>query len=226
MYKKVMTALRRFRRVNEFLTKHVVDGTQVKLQVLDQVVRELSENAVEQDASKRLTHGEVGRQSALRNAVWNRHMVPISRIAKRAFGIPGMDQKFALPPKRADNDGLLTAARGMLQAAEAHADVFVQQEGLPADFVERFRSATDELANALGVRIEGQRRKKTSREALQKLVKRGVATVDVLDAIVTPQLESKPELLATWKTVKRPVEPGGNLGGAATPDITPVVKVA
>jgi len=226
MYKRVLTALRRFRRVNEFLTANAVEGTQVKLQVLDEVVRELSANAEEQDASKRLTRGEVARQRALRDALWNRHMVPISRIAKRAFGIPGMDQKFTLLPKRADNDGLLAAARGMAQAAEAHAEVFVQQEGLPADFVVRFRSAIDDLSGMLGVRVEGQRRKKTSRETLQKLVKRGVATVDVLDAIVTPQLESKPELLATWKTVKRPVEPGGNLGGAVEPDITPSVKAA
>lgn len=226
MYKRVLTALRRFRRVNEFLTANPVDGTQVKLQLLDQVVRELSANAEEQDASKRLTRGEVARQRALREALWNRHMVPISRIARRAFGIPGMDQKFTLPPKRADNDGLLAAARGMAQAAEAHSEVFVQQEGLPADFVGRFRSAIDELAGALGVRVEGQRRKKTSRETLRKLVKQGVATVDVLDAIVTPGLESMPALLATWKTVKRPVEPGGSLGAGAEPDITPIVKAA
>ena len=34
MYKRDLSALRRFRRVHEFLTTNVVDGTQVKLQVL------------------------------------------------------------------------------------------------------------------------------------------------------------------------------------------------
>jgi hypothetical protein len=33
-------------------------------------------------------------------------------------------------------------------------------------------------------------------------------------------------LLATWKLVKKPVEVGGGSGPGATPDITPVVKVA
>ena len=53
MYKRDLSALRRFRRVHEFLTTNVVDGTQVKLQVLDQVVREMSQNGEEQDASTR-----------------------------------------------------------------------------------------------------------------------------------------------------------------------------
>lgn len=226
MYKKYRSAQRRFIRVREFLVQHPVEGTQVKLQVLGDVVRDLAANGEEQDASTRLTRGETARQRSLRNALWNRHMVPLSRIAKRAFGIPGMDQKFTLPPKRADNEAILSAARGMLQAAEAHAEVFVQQEGLPADSFQAFRTAIDNLAAMLIVRVEGQRRKKTSGEAIEKLVKRGVATVDVLDAIVTPGLESRPELLAAWKSVKRPIEPGGSPGVAAMPDITPVVKVA
>ena len=190
------------------------------------MVSALTANGEELDASTRVWHGEVGRQRALRNALWNRHMRPTARIARRVFGIPGMDQKFALPPKRADNEALLAAARGMLQAAEAHADAFVQQAGLPAEFTVQFRSAIDKLAGVLGVRVEAQRRRKASLEALQKLVKQGTAAVEVLDAIVSPRLDSKPDLLATWKSVKRPIELGGNPGVTAVPDITPSVKAA
>jgi hypothetical protein len=226
MTKKGRIALRRFRRVQEFLATNAVDGTQVKLRVLEQVIRELAQSGEEQDASTRLTRGETARQRALRNALWNRHLVPISRIARRAFGIPGMDQKFLLPRKRADNEGILAAARGMAQAAEQHADVFVQQEGLPQDFVQQMRAAIDALAGGLTVRVEGQRRKTTSRETSSELVKRGVAAVEVLDAIVKPRLEGTPELLAAWKSAKRPVEPGGGVAAVQEPDITPVVKVA
>lgn len=226
MYKRHLTAQRKFRRADEFLMTNTVEGTQVKLQELQQVVRELSANGEEMDASTRLMRGEVGRQRGLRNVLWTRHMVPVARIARRVFGDPGMDQKFALPPKRADNEALLVAARGMLQAAEAHADVFVHQAGLPAEFTHQFRSAIDDLAAALNIRVEAQRRRKTSLEALQKLVKTGNAAVDVLDAIVSPRLDSKPDLLATWKSVKRPIEVGGNPGLTAVPDITPSVKAA
>jgi hypothetical protein len=153
-------------------------------------------------------------------------MIPISRIARRAFGIPGMDQKFTVPAKRADNEAILNAARGILQAAEEHAEVFVNQAGLKPEFFQRFRAAIEDLARILAVKVEGQRRKKAARLAIEKLVKRGVAAVDVLDAIVTPSLESMPDVLANWKSVKRPIEPGGSPGVAAEPDITPAVKVA
>jgi hypothetical protein len=227
MYKKHLNSQRRFYRVREFLTTNPIEGTQVKLQLLDQVVRELSVCGAEQDHSKRLTRGEVARQRAERNALWSNHMVPIARIARRAFAgnIPGMDQKFTLPPKRADNEALLNAARGMAQAAEEHAAVFME-EGVPPDFVVTFRAAIEALAAGLTVRVEGQRRRTTSREAIDKLVKRGNAAVDVLDAIVRPRLADRPELLVAWKSVKRPIEPGGSPGIGVELDITPVVKVA
>lgn len=52
----------------------------------------------------------------------------------------------------------------------------------------QLRAAIDALGGMLSVRVEGQRRKTTSREAIPKLVKRGVAAVEVLDAIVKPRL--------------------------------------
>src|SRR5258706_7638075 len=125
MNKKQRSALRRFRRVQEFLTTNKVAGTDVKLQVLDDVVRSMSDGGEEQDATQRVTRGETARQRALRSALWNEHMVPISRIARRAFGVPGMDVKFTLPKKRSDNDSVLNSARGMAQAAAAHVPGFV-----------------------------------------------------------------------------------------------------
>jgi hypothetical protein len=225
MTKKGRIALRRFRRVQEFLTTNPVDGTTTKLQVLSQVIQELSANGEELDATRRLTLGETARQRVLRDDLWKRHMLPISRIARQAFGREGLDVKFKLPRKPSDNEAILDAARGMAQVSEQHAEVFVQQMGLPADFVQQFRSAIDALAVGLTVKVESQRRKTTSSEAVAKLVKRGVATLDVLDAIVKPKLQDKPDLAAAWRSVKRPLETGGG-GSIVVPDITPVVKVA
>ena len=154
-------------------------------------------------------------------------MVPIARIARRAFGVPGMDVKFALPKRRSDNEAVLAAARGMAQAAESHSAVFVQQEGMPADFLKQLRAAIDELAGVLGVRVENQRRRRTANESVAKLVQRGRAAVDVLDAIVSPRLAIRSDLLATWKSVKRDVEPGGAPSAVPSEEIiTQVVKVA
>lgn len=226
MTKKERSALRRFRRIQEFLATNQVEGTTTKLRVLADVVNEMSSQGEEKDVSTRLTRGETARQRALRNELWDHHMVPISRIARRAFGVPGMDVKFTLPAKRADNEAILDSARGMAQAAEKHVSVFVEQEGLPEDFLERFKAAIAELDAARSTKLETQRRGKTSRKTLEQLMKRGIAAVDVLDAIVKPRLSAKPDLLAAWNSVKRPIEVGGGAPAEPEAPATPVVKVA
>ena len=226
MMKKQRSALRRFRRVQEFLTTNQVEGTKTKLQVLADVVNAMSSQGEEKDVTTRLTRGETARQRALRDALWNHHMVPIARIARRAFGVPGMDVKFKLPPKMADNEAILDSARGMAQAADQHVSVFVEQEGLPADFLDRFKAAITELDSARGTKVETQRRGKTSRKTLAELYKRGIAAVDVLDAIVKPRLSATPDLLAAWNSVKRPIEVGGGAPAEPETPTAPVVKVA
>ena len=123
MDKKQRSALRRFRRVEEYLTRNAVSGTQVKLQQLTDVIRQMTGRGEEQDANNRVVRGETARQTALREALRNQHMVPISRIARRVFGVPGMDVKLRLPSRSKDNEAILNAARGMAQAAEPHVDV-------------------------------------------------------------------------------------------------------
>ena len=221
MNKKERAALRRFRRVQEFLTINQIEGTTTKLQVLGDVIRRMSQGGEELDASTRLTLAETVRQKALRDALWDGHMAPIARIARRTFGVPGMDVKFRLPRKRADNDQVLAAARGMVQAAEQHRAVF-EGAGLPTEFLAQFRGAIETLSTALTTRVESRRRKTTSRETLAAQWKAGIAAVDVLDAIVKPRLKDQPELLAVWNSVKRPAEVGGGASVAVVePDITP-----
>lgn len=225
MDKKQRSALGRFRRVQEFLTTNRVEGTQVKLQVLEQVIREMTTKGEEKDASDRATRGATARQRVLRDALWNHHMVPISQIARRAFSVPEVRVKFDLPLKRADNEAILASASGIAQTAEVHAAVFTQ-EGLSPEFVAQMRAAIAELSEAVGAKVISKRRRKTSRENLDALVKRGVGAVVVLDAIVKPKLESQPDLLAAWLSVRRPFDTASGGRAVVEPDITPAVKVA
>src|SRR3954462_14382640 len=115
----------------------------------------------------------------------------------------------------------------MVQAAEQHVSEFVHLEGLPADFLDRFKAAIAELDAARSTKVETQRRRKTSRKTLDELFRRGIAAVDVLDAIVKPRLASKPELLGAWNLVKRPIDVGGGFSGVSGEvSATPVIKVA
>lgn len=52
------------------------------------------------------------------------------------------------------------------------------------------------------------RRRNVAAESVAELVKRGRASLEMLDAIVSSRLESRPELLAAWKTAKRLAEVG------------------
>jgi hypothetical protein len=223
MTKTQRNALRRFRRVQEFLAANEVSETAAQVQQLSEVIRQLAENGAEQDVSLRQSRGEVARQRSLRRALWVHHLVPVSRIARRMFGLPGMDVKFRLPPRRADNEALIDAATGMAQAAESHVAAFVQQ-GLAPDFVQQLRAATAEVSAAVGTRVQAGQRRTRADETVTALIGRGRASVYMLDAIVSSRLESKPELLAAWKTAKRETDAGG--GGAPPADPAAEAKAA
>ena len=230
MNKTQLSALRRFRRVQNFLATNPnigpAEALGEQLNVLDDVIAKLTSNGEVQDASTRFTRGETARQRVLREDLWNRHMVPLSRVARRAIGVPGMDAALFLPKKRADNEALLNAARGMAQAAEAQPELFVRY-GMGADFVAQFRSAIGALSQALITRVESQKNRQYAGKIVSEQVKRGIAAVDLLDAIVAPRLEGNPALLGAWRAVKRPIEPGvvSSVGGSE-PLPAPEVKVA
>jgi hypothetical protein len=231
MNKDQRAALRRFRRVQDFLTQHPqlasVTDLGKQTQVLDDVLVRLGVMGQEQDANRRIERAETVRQRALRATLRNNHMFRICKVARLLRGTTGMDRALVMPIPRADNDALLDAARGMAQAATKQAATFVAQ-GLPEDFIEQLRTATSALAGALGDRVESHRRGIVARQSIDQQVQRGTKSVQMLDALVTPLLEGDADLLAAWKTVKRPIEPGGvqsNAGSVhvgATPEVSSV----
>jgi len=232
MKKAQRAARHRFGRVKDFLGQHPAVGGAAELgkqsQVLDEVLQKLSDNGEEQDAALRFTRAEITRQRALRHELRNNHMQPVSRIAKLVYGVPSMNTAFKMPKLRADNEALLDAARGMAQAAAKNADVFIEH-GLQKDFLEQFRAATSALSDALGARVESQRRRTVANKSVAELVKRGNTAVQMLDAVVTPRLANDPDLLAAWKSVKKFTESGASAGGSvpATPTTSsPIIASA
>jgi hypothetical protein len=224
------SALRSFRRVHEFLAVHPLADAPEKFgkqsHELEQVLTALSQEAVKQEAGHRVTKGETKRQQALRETLWSAHMLPISRIAREAFGVPGMDQKLKMPPKRADNEALVSAANAMAEVAERDPQVFVEH-GLPQDFAQQLRTAAATLNDALGTRVESVRRRVSATASVSELIKRGRRAVRLLNAILAPRLAGDPDLLAAWKSVKRPNNQGGGSGVVGSSDATtPAVKAA
>jgi hypothetical protein len=224
------SAQRSFRRVQEFLAAHPQANAPVSLGTqsaeLDDVVSKLSQEAVDQEAGDRLTQAETKRQRALRDTLWSKYMLLVSRIAREAFGVPGVDRALRMPRKSADNEALLAAAGGMAEAAEKEKAVFVKH-GLPATFVDELRAATSTLSEALGARVESVRRRVTATKAVDVQLRRGRRAVRLLNAILSPRLASDPELLAAWDNARRVKEvAGGRIAAAGEEDQAAVVKVA
>jgi hypothetical protein len=221
-------AQRTFRRVQQFLVAHPISdgpaslGKQVK--ELDAVVAEFAAEAESQEAGRRQTQGGTQRQRALREALWDGHMLPIAQIARDVFGVPGMDKDLRMPKKSGDNEALIAAAGAMAEAAARESKVFVEH-GLPADFVEQLKAATSALDQAIDARGESARRLTIATASNKELVKRGKRAVRLLNAILRPRLAKDPELLQGWDNVRRDKDvPGG--AGVAVEESPSLLDVA
>jgi len=222
------SALQSYRRVRDFLNAHqpadMPAGFAAPVAELDAVLAELSRWAQQQNTSIRAGLSEVRRQRALRDDLWTNHMLPLSRLAREIFGVPGVDAALRLPKRSADNDRVLATAHGMANAAEKERDTFIRQ-GMPDTFVAALRAAASALEQALGARVESRRERVKATTAVADQVKRGKRAVRMINALIAPKLAGAPELLAAWKDARRwsTVRAGGTAVPPAQPEI---VKVA
>ena len=222
------SALQSYRRVREFLNAHqpadMPAGFAAPVAELDAVLTELSRSAQQQNTSIRAGLSEARRQRALRDDLWDKHMFPLSRLAREIFGVPGVDAALRLPKRSADNDRVLEAAAGMANAAEKELATFVRH-GMPENFVTALRAAASALEQALTARVESGRERVKATTGVKEQVKRGRRAVRMIHALIAPRLAASPELLAAWKDAKRwkGIRAGVVIVPATEPDI---VKVA
>jgi len=195
-----------FRRVQEFLANQQITDSPAaygkQLTELDSVVGQLSKETLDQEAGYRLTTAESARQRGLRDALWNRHMLPVSRVAREVFGVTGMDKALRMPKRTAASESLVVAATAMAEAAESRSPVFVEH-GLSQDFASQLRDAAAALDESLGARDGTRRRRVTATAAVKDQLRRGQRAVRLLDAILKPKLSSNPDLLAAWNNARK-----------------------
>jgi hypothetical protein len=195
-----------FRRVQEFLANQPITDSPAaygkQLTELDSVVSQLSKETLDQEAGYRLTTAESARQRGLRHALWDRHMLPVSRVAREVFDLTGMDRALRLPKRTAAHESLVVSAGAMAEAAESRLPVFIEH-GLSQDFATQFRAAAAALDKSLGARDSTRRRRVTATAAVKDQLKRGQRAVRLLDAILKPKLSSNPDLLAAWNNVRK-----------------------
>lgn len=222
MNSEVRSIYRCFRRVEEFLAAHNLNDAPANLgrqaTELKDVMEQLSREALDQEAGFRFTKAQTKHQREQRQHLWERHMLPVSRVARDAFGLEGMDRALRFPRMSSPNERVVAAAGAMAEAAERQEPVFLEH-GLAPDFVAQLRSAAAELATAMGSRDGNQRRRVEATRNVRQLVKRGRRALRLLNAILQVRLADDPPRLAAWDNVRAVKDAGGGSGGAAAPSV-------
>jgi hypothetical protein len=225
MNSEVRSIYRCFRRVEEFLAAHNLDDASANLGKqaieLKDVMEQLSREALDQEAGFRFTKAQTKHQRQQRKRLWERHMLPVSRVARDVFGLEGMDRALRMPRMSSANERVVAAAGAMAEAAERQQSVFLEH-GLAPDFIVQLRSAAAELATAMGSRDGNQRRLMEATRNVRQLMKRGKRALRLLNAILQVRLADEPSRLAAWNTVRAVKDAGG--GSTASPPAPLVVE--
>ncbi len=173
--------------------------------MLEDAMQKAREYASVQLSGPALSRAELRRQQQLIRRLTDRFMRPIVTIA-RSQAEPGADDPMSaalrMPRSRLSVTKVLQAADGMIEAATPFVSVLVAN-GLPADVLDRFREARNEL-----LAVPGQRALLTlshvgARQGLKVQLRRARLAVHRLDAIVRVAFEGNEAVLAEWRKAKR-----------------------
>lgn len=216
--------LQSLRAVRDFIEAHQAElpgatasGARKKL---DAAIADLSTHVANQSGGTVSVQSGTKKVQALRIALLRVHMAPISRIAQ--VELPGTQELLPLRAPRGNpsTERLVATARGMAQAAESNADVFVNS-GLPLDFIARLNSATDALLQAKDARKRTKGKTSGATTGVSTRLREARQSVHILDSLVRVELAGQPVLLKDWNDSKR--LPRARTSSAAA---TPIVGVA
>jgi hypothetical protein len=170
---------------------------------LRRVVEKIEAGAVEHDFVTRQSRGKTREHAALLEHLRNTHMLPVSQLAGAAEDAPtGLSRGLKSPHKRTATRKILAAAHGMANIAAQHAEWFVDT-GLSRDFVGRFRAAVGDVERVTRERDSLLRRQIQANASIQTELQKGKRLVSGLDILLQVDLKDTPELLATWRKIKR-----------------------
>lgn len=126
-----------------------------------------------------------------------RELVAISRTAKLiGRQVPGLADKFRLPPNNADQT-LLLAANAFAADALPFRDLFLSHE-LPVDFLDELNAARTAFDEAVRIQTTAAMEAIAVNRSVNEGIARGVETVRRLDVLVRNKFRNDPATLAAW----------------------------
>lgn len=206
MQARTKQGLQTVRRVQNFLEGRdialAMGAMSAHADALGQALERLEQHATDQEALAREARAATDIKRELRQALRREYLRPIALTAAYLFADePGLRAGFRLA-KELDDEGLLQVAYGFAERADVHRASFVAK-GLAPDFVERIRRAADEFRSSGVQRALVLGRRTAATQGLLAEVRKARQLVRLIDAMLSPRLASRPELLAEWKSVSR-----------------------
>jgi len=198
-----------------------VDFTAVRKR-LDDVIASFTTHAVEQNATDRETKGECAKQRQLRVQLSTDVMRPIAEIARRNLRTTPEFRALQMP-KRRGGPSFVASANGMAAAAAVHKDTLIER-GLPADFLDQFKTGVAKLEASLSDRETSRTRRMGATRGLVFLEQEGRSVLKVLDALVRQALRGNEALLATWAGARAIHHRPGGGSASPTPSISPATS--
>jgi len=192
-----------FTRVQGFSNAHASDFAPSSLATqlfatLSTIVTKLDGHAAAQASSRGTAREGTTTRGQAREEL-REDLLAINRTARAmAADVPGIDDKFRLPP--ADNDQLLlNAARAVAIDAAPLSAQFIAHE-LRADFLADLNDDIAALEAAMGNQSGGVGNAVAARAAIEATVDEGVTVIGKLDAIMKNKYANDPATLAEWSS--------------------------
>lgn len=169
---------------------------------LDQLITQLTDSASLQSGSDIAAKSATQNVRTLTAELFEHHLDPIARIARAEQAAIPEIAPLGRPRNRARGERLVAVARGVAVEATKFKEAFVKA-GMPEDFVGQLQAAADALAAALTERKQRQGDRGAATKLLSKYLTSAGKTVSVLDNFVRRSAKYDPDLLDSWKIVKR-----------------------
>ena len=208
-----------FTRAHGFGTAHASDFAPNSLAAqlfatLAAIVSKLDGHAAIQVSSRGLAREGTTTRGQAREAL-REDLEAINRTARAmAADVPGLSDKFRLPPMR--NDQLLiNAARASAADAVPFEALFIAHE-MPADFLADLNEDIAALEKSIGNQSSGVGNAVAARVGIETTVEDGVAVLRRLDAIVRNKFANNPVVLAEWATASHVERAPRRRKGAST----------
>lgn len=196
-----------FVRVRDFGAAHTASFPAVTLgkelfDVLDGIVTELEAQTTAQASGAGAARQGTTVRAAAR-AKLREDLEAISRTARSmSRDIPGLENKFRLPPGNSNDQALISAARAFAADAVPLSAEFIRHE-LPANFLADLNSDINAFEVAVNEQNRGTETRVSATAAIDAAIDRGVDIVRRLDAVVRNKFRDDQAMLAAWESASR-----------------------